>query len=31
MEAIRQYIDFYSEVRETIASRSCDEMNAQRE
>ena len=31
MEAIRQYIDFYSEVRETIKSRSCDEMNAQRE
>ena len=28
---MRQYIDFYSEVRETIASRSCDEMNAQRE
>ena len=28
---MRQYIDFYSEVRETIKSRSCDEMNAQRE
>jgi len=31
MEATRQYIDFYNEVRETIASRSCTEMNAQRE
>ena len=31
MEATRQYIDFYNEVRETIAARSCDEMNAQRE
>lgn len=31
MEAIRQYIDFYNEVRETIAARSCAEMNAQRE
>ena len=28
---MRQYIDFYSEMRETIKSRSCDEMNAQRE
>ncbi|MBR5394843.1 MAG: Fe-S cluster assembly protein SufD [Bacteroidaceae bacterium] len=28
---MRQYIDFYSEVRKTIKSRSCDEMNAQRE
>ena len=31
MEAIRQYIDFYNEVRETIAARSSAEMNAQRE
>ena len=31
MSAEKQYIDFYSEVRETIASRSCAEMNAQRE
>lgn len=31
MEAIRQYIDFYSEVRDTIAARSCAEMNAGRE
>jgi len=31
MEATRQYIDFYSEVREAIAARSCDEMNACRE
>ena len=28
---MKQYIDFYNEVRETIKSRSCDEMNAQRE
>ena len=31
MSAERQYIDFYQEVRQTIASRSCAEMNAQRE
>ena len=31
MEAIRQYIDFYNEVRDTISARSCSEMNAQRE
>ncbi len=31
MEATKQYIDFYSEVCETIASRSQTEMNAQRE
>ena len=31
MEAIRQYIDFYSEVRDVIAARSCAEMNVQRE
>ena len=31
MEATRQYIDFYNEVHETIAARSCAEMNAQRE
>ena len=31
MEATRQYIDFYNEVRETIAARSCAEMNACRE
>lgn len=28
---MRQYIDFYHEVKETIARRSCDEMNACRE
>ena len=28
---MKQYIDFYAEVRDTIAARSCDEMNAQRE
>ena len=28
---MKQYIDFYNEVRETIATRSCAEMNAQRE
>ena len=28
---MKQYIDFYNEVRETIAARSCAEMNAQRE
>ena len=28
---MRQYIDFFEEVRETIAARSCDEMNACRE
>ena len=28
---MRQYIDFFEEVRETIAARSCAEMNAQRE
>ena len=31
MSAEKQYIDFYQEVRETIAARSCAEMNAQRE
>ena len=31
MEATRQYIDFYNEVRDVIAARSCNEMNAQRE
>ena len=31
MEATRQYIDFYDEVRDVIAARSCNEMNAQRE
>ena len=31
MEAIRQYIDFYSEVQDVIAARSCDEMNVHRE
>jgi len=31
VSAERQYIDFYQEVRQTIASRSCAEMNAQRE
>ena len=31
MSAERQYIDFYAEVHETIAARSCAEMNAQRE
>ena len=28
---MKQYIDFYSEVRDTLAARSCDEMNACRE
>ena len=28
---MKQYIDFFEEVRDTIAARSCDEMNAQRE
>ena len=28
---MKQYLDFYSEVRETIAARSCNEMNACRE
>ena len=28
---MNQYIDFYNEVRETIAARSCAEMNACRE
>lgn len=28
---MKQYIDFYAEVRDTIAARSCDEMNALRE
>jgi len=31
MEATRQYIDFYNEVRDVLASRSCPEMNACRE
>ena len=31
MKTEKQYIDFYAEVRDTIAARSCDEMNAQRE
>ena len=31
MEATRQYIDFFGEVQTTLAARSCDEMNAQRE
>ena len=31
MEATKQYTDFYSEVREALAARSCDEMNACRE
>jgi len=31
MEAIKQYIDFFEEVRETLRSRSCDEMNVCRE
>ncbi|MBR6141706.1 MAG: Fe-S cluster assembly protein SufD [Bacteroidaceae bacterium] len=31
MSAEKQYTDFYAEVRETIAARSCDEMNACRE
>ena len=30
MEATKQYIDFYSEVRDTIAARSCAEMNGER-
>ena len=31
MEATKQYIDFFGEVQTTLAARSCDEMNAQRE
>ena len=31
MEATKQYIDFFGEVQATLAARSCDEMNAQRE
>ena len=31
MSAEKQYIDFFGEVRETIAARSCAEMNEQRE
>ena len=31
MSAARQYIDFFREVQGSITSRSCDEMNAQRE
>jgi len=31
MEATKQYIDFFEEVQTTLAARSCDEMNAQRE
>ena len=31
MEATRQYIDFYDEVRDVIAARSCREMNDERE
>lgn len=31
MEATKQYIDFYGEVRDVLASRSCSEMNACRE
>ena len=31
MSAARQYIDFFGEVQTTLAARSCDEMNAQRE
>lgn len=31
MSAEKQYIDFFGEVRETIAARSCAEMNAQRQ
>lgn len=31
MEATKQYIDFYGEVRDVLASRSCPEMNACRE
>ena len=31
MEATRQYIDFYNDVRDVLASRSCPEMNACRE
>ena len=31
MEAEKQYTDFFEEVRETIAARSCAEMNARRE
>ena len=31
MSAEKQYIDFFGEVRDTIAARSCAEMNEQRE